>query len=248
MEQAGGYDYHADIWCAPRAAGPSRCGSHPSRACRRARPRLFGDPLLTPAPSHRSLGITLLELAHGHAPFAKYPPMKVLMMTLQNPPPTVRPPHQQLSHPPPPSLPPPLRLPPRPHASPRNSPPTPPNFQLEADTGDKHFSRALRELVALCLQKDPNKRPTAAKLLEHRFIKEAKKPDYIVKHLLEGLPTLPERVRLLRDRESKKPSDQNEAQSQIECATPRPSPRRAQPRPAPSCGGCVAVLCASVRG
>lgn len=69
-----------------------------------------------------SLGITLLEMAHGAAPFAKYPPMKVLMMTLQGPPP-----------------------------------------QLEAQRGCRQFSKAMREVVALCLQKDPALRPTDRK-------------------------------------------------------------------------------------
>jgi serine/threonine-protein kinase OSR1/STK39 len=35
-----------------------------------------------------SLGITVLELCHGHAPFAKYPPMKVRAFPTQHIPPT----------------------------------------------------------------------------------------------------------------------------------------------------------------
>ena len=78
--------------------------------------------------------------------------------------------------------------------------------------------QAMRDIVAKCLVKDPTKRPTAAQLLEHKFLKTAHEPTYLVKHLLAGLPPVTERVRLMRTGKGGVPSlQQNQhmaAQSQ----------------------------------
>ncbi|CAK9230616.1 unnamed protein product [Sphagnum troendelagicum] len=127
-----------------------------------------------------SFGITALELAHGHAPFSKYPPMKVLLMTLQN---------------------------------------APPGLDLERD---KKFSKSFKEMIAMCLVKDPSKRPSAEKLLRHSFFKHARSFDYIARHVLEGLPPLGERVKNLkitdanRLAQKKMPFDEQEEKSQNE--------------------------------
>jgi serine/threonine protein kinase len=44
---------------------------------------------------------------------------------------------------------------------------------------DSSFSQTFREFTSLCLQKDPEKRPDAEMLLNHRFIKSAKKTYYL---------------------------------------------------------------------
>eukprot|EP01094_Clydonella_sp_ATCC50884_P006446 TRINITY_DN1561_c0_g1_i2.p1 TRINITY_DN1561_c0_g1~~TRINITY_DN1561_c0_g1_i2.p1 ORF type:complete len:435 (-),score=124.92 TRINITY_DN1561_c0_g1_i2:191-1495(-) len=102
-----------------------------------------------------SFGITAVELANGTAPLASYPPMKVLLMTLQNPPPSL----------------------------------------------EGAYSKALKDLVEQCLQKDPSKRPTAAKLLEHKFFKAAKKHEYVVKELMTKLPLLWERLKVTANKD-----------------------------------------------
>ncbi|KAM5566792.1 serine/threonine-protein kinase BLUS1 [Rosa sericea] len=107
-----------------------------------------------------SFGITALELAHGHAPFSKYPPMKVLLMTLQN---------------------------------------APPGLDYERD---KRFSKSFKEIVATCLVKDPKKRPTAEKLLKHRFFKHARSKEFIVRTILDGLCPLGDRFRMLKQKEA----------------------------------------------
>eukprot|EP01029_Cantina_marsupialis_P014647 TRINITY_DN3211_c0_g1_i2.p1 TRINITY_DN3211_c0_g1~~TRINITY_DN3211_c0_g1_i2.p1 ORF type:complete len:387 (-),score=128.21 TRINITY_DN3211_c0_g1_i2:204-1364(-) len=91
-----------------------------------------------------SLGITALELARGRAPYAEQSPMRVLMLTLQKP---------------------------------------PPSLKTYGDSGPK-FSTHFHDFVKQCLQKDPEKRPTSAKLLNHSFIKKSKPCETLVKDLV----------------------------------------------------------------
>ncbi|PUZ56789.1 hypothetical protein GQ55_5G364900 [Panicum hallii var. hallii] len=105
-----------------------------------------------------SFGITALELAHGHAPFSKYPPMKVLLTTLQS---------------------------------------APPSLDYERD---KKFLRNFKQMIAMCLVKDPSKRPLAKKLWKQPFFKQARSTDFIARKLLEGLFGLGARYQALRKR------------------------------------------------
>ncbi|KAM5550253.1 hypothetical protein ABKV19_025330 [Rosa sericea] len=74
----------------------------------------------------------------------------------------------------------------------------------------KKFSKSFKDLVGLCLDQDPNKRPSAEKLLKHSFFKNCKGVDFLAKNLLNGLPSVEERFRVLGGVLSKNEEDEDD--------------------------------------
>jgi len=94
-----------------------------------------------------SLGITAMELAKGYAPYAKYPPMKVLILTIQEDPPTLDTYDEEDCD----AI----------------------DDWLEC-YDDEEFSKSFRSFVDGCLQKNPAKRPTTSDLLQSKPLSDYK--------------------------------------------------------------------------
>ncbi|RHY84792.1 hypothetical protein DYB26_005036 [Aphanomyces astaci] len=123
-----------------------------------------------------SFGITALELAKGYAPYARYQPMKVVHIHIEYCP-----------------------------FLPQiwtfvmlicqiyrsilcvlllTLQEDPPSLRSYDDDGSGHqFSRHFKDMVRLCLQKDPAKRPTTSTLLKHNFFKKAETAAYLAAEL-----------------------------------------------------------------
>lgn len=161
-----------------------------------------------------SFGITALELANGRAPLAKYPPLKVLMMTVQNDPPTLEKKpsgsNSQIS------------------SSNNNNnnasaiggmigsgnagtdsknngsanvhstanKQTNVGYSNDLVPASKKFTKQFKDAVDACLQKDPLKRPSAEKLLSMSFFRNAKKRQWLVDKIVN-------RIQGVMDRETK---------------------------------------------
>ncbi|KAI8566405.1 hypothetical protein RHMOL_Rhmol02G0037600 [Rhododendron molle] len=69
------------------------------------------------------------------------------------------------------------------------------DYEKTKSSSSKKFSKAFRDMVGLCLDQDPSKRPCAEKLLKHSFFKNCKGTDFLVKNVLQGLSSVEQRFR-----------------------------------------------------
>lgn len=60
------------------------------------------------------------------------------------------------------------------------------------------YGKTIRKMIAECLQKDPDKRPSATELLRHPFFKKAKDKKYLTQTLLLCTPDMNLRAQKLR--------------------------------------------------
>lgn len=97
-----------------------------------------------------SLGITAMELAKGYAPYAKYPPMKVLILTIQEDPPSLDTYDEEDGD----------------------------DTDDWLECYDEEYSKSFRSFVDVCLQKNPAKRPTTSDLLQSKSLIDFKDPAY----------------------------------------------------------------------
>jgi hypothetical protein len=102
-----------------------------------------------------SLGITALELAKGYAPYAKYPPMKVLILTIQEEPPSLASYDIETGFT---------------STDDEYDDTTRSNSSNNFLSINEAYSSDFDDFVRLCLQKDPSQRPTCTELLaSHHF-------------------------------------------------------------------------------
>ena len=110
-----------------------------------------------------SFGITALELAKGYAPYARLNPIAVMIQTIREDPPSLK---------------------------------TYETTQAMGGTGHvsgdtttaNKFSRHFKEIVTMCLQKNPKLRPSAATLLSRSLFTKAKDKSVLVRDILEAVP------------------------------------------------------------